>query len=250
VRQFNEDREVTAWFLLDLSPSVDFGTVQTQKRSLLIDFVALLARLLTRHGNRVGAIFYGGKVERVVPARGGRPQVLRLINDLVAQPRLAQAPQTNLAILLEAASRIIRRRSLVFLLSDFFSLPGWTKSLGILVQRHETLAIRLYDPREMELPDIGPVILEDSETGEQLYLDTHDHRFRKRFAEAARRHERELNSAFGRAGVDTLSLSTEDDLVREVVRLATLRKRRKNRVNSVGKSKGDRPTYPAGVAAG
>ncbi|MCL5994924.1 MAG: DUF58 domain-containing protein, partial [Chloroflexi bacterium] len=98
VRQYVEDREITAWFLLDLSPSVDFGTVQTQslKRTVLIDFVTTLARLLTRHGNRVGAVFYGGRVERTIPARGGRIQVLRLVNDLLKQPRLPRAPFTDL----------------------------------------------------------------------------------------------------------------------------------------------------------
>ena len=89
VREYVEDREITAWFLLDLSPSVDFGTAATerQKRTVLIDFVTTLARLLTRHGNRVGAVFYGGQVERTIPARGGRIQVLRLINDLQRAPR-------------------------------------------------------------------------------------------------------------------------------------------------------------------
>ena len=94
VREYVEDREITAWFLLDLSPSVDFGTVDAErlKRSVLIDFVTTLARLLTRHGNRVGAVFYGSQVERTIPARGGRIQVLRLVNDLLAQPRLPRAP--------------------------------------------------------------------------------------------------------------------------------------------------------------
>ncbi len=213
VRQYLEDREVTAWFLLDLSPSVDFGTV--------------LARLLTRHGNRLGAILYNGKVERVTPAQGGKPQVLRLINDLLGQPQLKRAPPTNLATLLETALRMIRRRSLVFIISDFISEPGWDKPLGMLTQRHEVLAVRLYDPREVELPDIGPVIMEDAETGEQLYLDTHDKKFRQRFVEAARQHRYELSVAFGRAGVDVLALSTEDDLSREILRFARLRKQRK-----------------------
>ena len=92
VRQFNEDRAVTAWFLLDLSPSIDFGTVEKLKRTLLIEFVALFARLLTRHGNRVGAIFYGGEASRVIPAHNGRLQVLHLINSLLNQPRLARTP--------------------------------------------------------------------------------------------------------------------------------------------------------------
>lgn len=228
VRQYVEDREVTAWFLLDLSPSVDFGTVQTLKRNLLIDFVTVLARLLTRHGNRVGAIFYGGKVERVIPAGSGRLQVLRLLNDLLSQPHLKHTPPTNLSTLLETSLRTIRRRSLVFIISDFISSPGWDKPLGVLAQRHEVLAVRLCDPRETDLPDIGPIIFEDSETGEQLYIDTHDGKFRKRFIEAARRREYELNTTFRRLGVDVLPLSTEDDLVKEVVRFATLRKQRKS----------------------
>jgi uncharacterized protein (DUF58 family) len=231
VRQYIEDREVTAWFLLDLSPSVDFGTVHTLKRNLLIDFVTVLARLLTRHGNRVGAMVYNGKVERVIPVGGGKLQVLQIINELLRQPKLQHAPATNLNTLLETALRTIRRRSLVFIISDFFSAPGWEKPLGVLTQRHEVLAVRLSDPRETQLPDIGPIIFEDAETGEQLYLDTHDKKFRKRFVDASQRREYDLNLAFRRAGVDVLPLSTEDDLVHEIVRFATMRKQRKQLPN-------------------
>ncbi len=231
VRQYVEDREVTAWFLLDLSPSVDFGTVHTLKRNLLIDFVTVLARLLTRHGNRVGALVYGDKVERVIPAGSGKIKVLQLINELLRQPKLKHASATNLTALLETSLRTIRRRSLVFIISDFFSAPGWEKPLGVLTQRHEVLAVRLYDPRETQLPDIGPIIFEDAETGEQLYLDTHDKKFRKRFMDAAQKREYELNVIFRRVGVDVLPLSTEDDLVHEVVRFATLRKQRKQLPN-------------------
>jgi uncharacterized protein (DUF58 family) len=224
VRQYNEDRDVSAWFLLDLSPSVDFGTVNTLKRNLLVDFVGVLARLLSRHGNRVGAILYGGAVQGVIPERHGKAQVLHLIDTLLEQPRLNRTPPTDLSILLNASLRILRRRSLVFLISDFISQPGWDRSLGMLTRRHEVIAVRLFDPREIELPDIGPVYMEDAETGEQIYLDTHDKGFRKRFIEAARRRERELRSAFNRSGVDALSLSTESDLIKEIVRFATLRK--------------------------
>ena len=229
VRQYVEDREITAWFLLDLSPSVDFGVQENQKRRVLIDFVATLARLLTRHGNRVGAIFYSGRVERTIAARGGRIQVLRLVNDLLKQPRLPHAPFTNLTPMLESGLNAIKGRSLVFIISDFISVPGWERPLSLLNQRHEVLAIRLWDPREIELPDVGPVIMEDSETGEQIYVDTHDKKFRQRFQEAAQRRETALSQSFKHAGVDVLSLSTEDDLVRAIVRFATLRQqRRKN----------------------
>src|SRR5258706_3022940 len=224
VRQYVEDREITAWFLLDLSPSVDFGTTETQKRTVLVNFVTTLARLLTRHGNRVGAIFYGGKVERTIPAHSGRNQVLRLVNDLLKQPRLPRSPATNLTPLLQSGLSAIKQRSLVFIISDFISLPGWEKPLSLLNQKHEVLAVRLWDPREMELPDVGPIIMEDAETGEQLYVDTHDRKFRQRFKAAAEEREAQLADAFKRAGVDALSLSTEEDLVRAIVRFAKLRK--------------------------
>jgi uncharacterized protein (DUF58 family) len=227
VRQYVEDREITAWFLIDLSPSMDFGALENLKRTVLIDFVTTIARLLTRHGNRVGAIFYGSRVERTIPARGGRLQVLRLANDLLKQPRLAKVPFTNLAPLLNAGLNTIKQRSLIFIVSDFISEPGWERPLTLLSQRHETLAIRLWDPREVDLPDIGPILMEDAETGEQLYVDTSDKRFRQRFREAAQQRETALNETFKRAGVDALTLSTEDDMVRAIVRFAKLRQQRR-----------------------
>jgi len=227
IRQYVEDREITAWFLLDLSPSMDFGTMKSLKRTVLVDFVTTIARLLTRHGNRVGAVFYGNRVERTIPARGGRVQVLRLVNDLLNQPQLLNAPFTNLTPLLNAGLHAIKQRSLIFIISDFISEPGWERPLKLLSQRHETLAIRLWDPREVDLPDIGPIIMEDAETGEQLYVDTHDKKFRQRFQAAAQRREAALNETFKRAGVDLLSLSTEEDLVRAIVRFATLRQQRR-----------------------
>ncbi|HVF25016.1 MAG TPA: DUF58 domain-containing protein [Anaerolineales bacterium] len=226
VRKYVEDREITAWFLLDLSPSVDFGAVQTnnEKRTMLIDFVTVIARLLTRHGNRVGAMMFGSKVQHTVPARGGRLQVLRLIKDMLKQPRLSNTSFTNLKLLMEGALNSIKRRSLIFIISDFISEPGWERPLSLLNQRHEVLAIRLWDPREVELPDVGMIMMEDAETGEQLFVDTHDPKFRKRFAEVAKRREDELRTAFKRAGVDALSLSTEEDLVRAIVRFAKQRR--------------------------
>lgn len=229
VRQYVEDREITAWFLLDLSPSVDFGTTPNQnlKRTMLIEFVATLARLLTRHGNRVGAMFYSDRVERTLPARGGRLHLLRLINDLLKHPRLPTAPLTSLTPLFEAGLHSFKQRSLIFVISDFISAPGWERPLSLLNRRHEVLAIRLWDPREVELPDLGPIILEDAETGEQVYVDTHDKKFRQRFHEAAQQREANLAAAFRRAGVDALALSTADDLVQAIVRFAAQRRQRR-----------------------
>lgn len=227
VRQYVEDREITGWFLLDLSPSVDFGTVQNLKRTVLIDFVTTMARLLTRHGNRVGAIFYDSRVERTIPARGGRNQVLRLVDDLLKQPSLSRAPFTDLTPLFESALNTIKRHSLVFVLSDFICTPGWERPLTLLNQRHEVLAVRLWDPREVELPNVGLIVMQDAETGEQLYVDTNNKRFRRRFQESAQQRETALKETFKRSGIDVLSLSTDEDMVRAIVRFAALREQRK-----------------------
>ena len=227
VRQYVEDREITAWFLLDLTPSMDFGTAQSDKRLVLVDFVTTFARLLTRHGNRVGAMFYGRGLERTIPAHGGKLQVLRLANDLLKQPRLSGLPMTDLTPFLRSALNVIRKRSLIFIVSDFISIPGWEKPLSLLNQHHEVIAIRLWDPREVDLPDVGPLIMEDAETGEQLYVDTHDRKFRKAFSDLARKREEDLKSSFQHAGVDMMPLSTSDDLVRSIVRFAMLREQRR-----------------------
>jgi uncharacterized protein (DUF58 family) len=229
VREYHEDREITAWFLLDLSPSVDFGTVDAEraKRTVLVDFVTTLARLLTRRGNRIGAVFYGAGVDHTIAAGSGRNHVLRLIADLLDHEQLSSAPFTDLGPLFEAAHRTIKRRSLVVIVSDFISAPGWEGRLELLNRRHEVLAVRLVDPREVELPDVGPMIMEDAETGEQLYVDTHDAAFRRRFNQSAQEREGAIATAFRRAGIDAATLSTDDDLVRAIVRMASLRRRRR-----------------------
>ena len=227
VRQFNEEREVTAWFLVDLSGSVDFGAGTVTKRAMAVDFVALVARLLTRHGNRVGAVLYTDRVEVVLPARGGRQHVLHLI-DRMQRTGAARRPgkSTRLDELLGRALQAIKRRSAVFILSDFISEPGWARALSLLGQRHEVLAVRLYDPLEREVPDFGLVVVEDAETGQQLFVDTHDPAFRRRFTSLAAGREAALRAALSAAGADCIELSTEDDLADTLMRFARLRKRR------------------------
>ena len=226
VRVYNEEREVTAWFLLDLSPSVDFGSQNIKKRAVSTELVAVLARLLSRHGNRVGAMFYGGSVDTVIPARTGRRQVLHILHKILARPELPRSEATNLQDFLATAFQIIPRRSLVFIVSDFISTPGWAKPLAQLARRHEVVAVRLYDHLERELPDLGLLVMQDAETGEQIFVDTHDRKFRKRFAAIAERRENELRGAFRQAGVDALELATDDDLMDAVLRFADLRKQR------------------------
>jgi uncharacterized protein (DUF58 family) len=134
---------------------------------------------------------------------------------------------TDLDVLLRAGLNTFKRRSLVFVISDFISQPGWQRSLSLLNRRHELIGIRLWDPREVALPDAGLIVAQDAETGEQLYVDTGNPAFRRRFLEAAERREATLKADLRRAGVDLYAISTEEDLVGAIVRMAALRKRKR-----------------------
>jgi uncharacterized protein (DUF58 family) len=226
VRVFTEDREMSAWFLLDLSPSVDFGSGELRKRNVSAEFVTVLARVLTRHGNRVGALLYGSGVDAVIPTRSGRRHVLHLLHSMLDRVTVAESGPTRLQDLLSSAASLIKRRSTVFVVSDFISEPGWEKALSQLAQRHEVVAVRVLDPLELDLPDLGLLTLRDAETGEQVVVDTHDAGFRKRFARIAAQREAELRQALATSGVDALELATDADLVDAIVRFVEMRKRR------------------------
>ena len=215
---------------VDLSGSIDFGSHETKKQAVATEFVALLARLLTRRGNRVGALLYGSRVDTVIPARSGRRHLLQILHRMQSRPAAPAAGGTKLADLLAAGANTITRRSLVFVVSDFISAPGWPARLGQLAMRHEVVAVRVHDPLESELPDLGLLLFRDAETGEQLFVDTHDAKFRKRFAAAAAKREEGLRAAFRETGVDAMELSTSADLVDEISRFIDLRRRR-SRIN-------------------
>jgi uncharacterized protein (DUF58 family) len=231
VRVFTEDREMSACFVVDRSASMDFGSGQRTKRDLQAEFVALVARLLVGHGNRVGALLGGEGNASWIPARGGRAHVLHLLHRVQAPapPAVQQASTANANLLgpwLTTAARALRQRSTVFVVSDFISPAGWERPLGQLAERHDVVAVHLTDPLEQSLPDIGLITLRDAETGEQLLVDTHDRLFRQRFARAAAAREAALRASFTAAGVDALELSTADDLAEALLRFSELRRRR------------------------
>jgi uncharacterized protein (DUF58 family) len=237
VREYQQDRELTAWFLLDLSPSVDFGSGEATKRMVLTEIVAVLARLLSARGNHCGAMLFNSRIERVVPPRTGRRQVLHLL-DLLRLPRRpapgaparkgarGRGATTDLGVVLREAANIIRRRSVVFVVSDFITKPGWERALGLLARRHEVVAVRLFDPLEAAIPQLGLLSFQDAETGEQLFVDTGDRGFRRRFGAAWLKAEEALQAGLAAAGVDCLEVSTEDDLLDAFVRFAQMRKQR------------------------
>ncbi len=228
VRVFTEDREMAAWFVLDLSASVDFGSGDRRKRDVCNELVVSLARVLTGHGNRVGALLYGGGevgAGNLLPTGSGRRHVLHMAHELLAHRAVKGSSETQLAQLLDRAAHVIKRRSTVFIVSDFFSAPGWDKPLEQLARRHDVVAVRLSDPLELQLPDIGMVTLRDAETGETQLVDCNPS-FRRRFAEISGEKETQLRESLARAGVDTLELSTQADMAEALIRFAALRRRK------------------------
>ena len=226
VRQFSEDRDMNAWFLVDLSPSSDFGSSRHNKREISSQFVALLARLLSQHGNRTGAMLYGSIVDTVIPPRCDRRHVLHLLHRMRHRPVLGAVGPTRLDVLLRRAAETLKRRSAVFLVSDFITEAGWEKPLAQLAQRHDVVAVHVTDPLEQTLPDLGLITMEDPETGEQLLVDTSDKGFRQRFEALAIENERALQETFARFGVDALTLRTDQSLLDSVVSFAQRRKRK------------------------
>jgi uncharacterized protein (DUF58 family) len=226
VRTYLEDRELTAWLLLDRTPSMTFGLSERPKELVLLELATAFARIFTRGGNLVGAILFNNAVEQTIPPRNGRNHVLRIAQALL-KPVASSGAETKLSDLLEAANRTIKRRSLVIIVSDFISEPGWERSLSVLSRRHEVVAIHLSDPQEGELPDVGLIVVEDVETGELLSVDTSDQEFRSRFRDAAQKRDADLRAAASQAQVELHPVSTDDDLVRALLRIVELRRRKR-----------------------
>ena len=214
VRQYTEDREMTAWFVVDRSASMRFGG-NNGKESAATELAIALARLVAQGGNRVGAILFDNRSQQVIPPRGGRDQILRIARELTrTPPPAAKGTTTDLAAMLRlAAVTTTRRRSLVFVMSDFIGDPGWDRSLAMLTHRHEVVVIRVVDPSELELPDLGLILVEDAETGETVLVDTSDPLLRGRLAEQVGAREDALAEGMRRAGVRPHRVTTDQDLL-------------------------------------
>lgn len=226
IRKYLEDRDVNVWFLVDRSASMQFGSLTASKSAIATDFVAMMAHFFTRRGNRVGAVLYDGGVERFVEASSGRRQAMRLTEHLLRQPPPTRQ-MTDLAAMLSTGARLIPRRSVVFVISDFLSSSDWQREMRQLGHRHDVVAIAVDDPAEHELPEAGLVVVEDSETGEQITIDAADPAFRHRFTEATTSRGDELERSLRRAGVDSYGLGTDADLLETIVNMTLRRKRRR-----------------------
>ncbi len=225
VRQYREEKELTAWLVVDLSPSMAFGTRRVLKRQLAEEFCGAASYIVTRHGDKVGAVFFPHPY--LVPPRTGRRQALRILHALRTIPPGPPTGRTDLGRVLRDLYRMLRRRALVFVVSDFLSQEGWEVPLRQLGHRHDVVAVRVTDPAESELPDVGVLTVQDPETGQQVRVDTSDPAVRRAYREQAARHEAYLQQAFRSARVDVLALSTHTSIVEPLVRFVTFRRRRR-----------------------
>jgi uncharacterized protein (DUF58 family) len=229
VRLHHEDREISAWFLLDMTGSMGFGSGDQSKRERMLSFVGLMGLMLLRHGNRAGALILTADPNRPVrhvPARMGRRHLLHLMDTLAQVPASPGPHGTRLESWLREAQSMLKRRTQVFVVSDFISPPGWEQALAGLARRHDGIAVRVADRLEMQLPGGGLVWLEDAESGEQMLLDTSDPSFRRRYEEKAVARESAFYRALVQAGMDGLTLTTEEDLGHALRQFVALRKRR------------------------
>ncbi|MDT7612786.1 MAG: hypothetical protein QOG20_1558 [Pseudonocardiales bacterium] len=224
VRQTVADRELETWAVLDLSPSLDFGTASCEKRDLAIAGLAAVTHLTRGGGNRIGAVVATGERTVRLPARGGIAHARGLIRQVAETPRAPEGTRGDLAAAVEQLRRPPRRRGLAVVISDFLGDTAWERPLRALSTRHELLAIEVLDPRELELPDVGTVVLADPETGRQREVETTP-LLRREFAAAASEHRDQVAATLRRCGAAHLTLRTDSDWIADVVRFAVARKR-------------------------
>jgi uncharacterized protein (DUF58 family) len=224
IRQTDADRELETWVVVDLSASLDFGTAACEKRDLAVAAVAAVAYLTSGGGNRIGALVATGERTLRIPARGGLMHARGLIRRVAETPRAPEGTRGHLAEAIEQLRRPPRRRGLAVVVSDFLGELDWERPLRALSARHDLLAVEVLDPRDIELPEVGTVVLADPETGRQREVRTTPLLCRE-FAAAAAEHRDQVAAALRRCGAAHLMLRTDRDWVNDVVRFVVARKR-------------------------
>ncbi|MGZ3422387.1 MAG: DUF58 domain-containing protein [Polyangiales bacterium] len=245
VKLFTEEREMTVMLLVDVSASQRFGTATKTKGRLAAEIAALLAFSAIKGGDRVGLVMVSDRVERVVPPRKGEKHVLRVTREVLATEPSGRA--TDLAVGLEALTRMAKRRSVAFVISDFFVSPGshsaaeagfsqrrarFERALGLAAAKHDLIAVELVDPRDDELPDVGLATLEDLENGEEVLVDTSDPRVRRAYAAAAKGRRKTIRDLFRRLAIDSVTVRTDGSYVKPIRDLFGRRARRKEHVRA------------------
>ena len=244
VRESLPDRGLDAWLLVDITRSLDWGTARCLKRQLALEFSAVVGQLLIGRGNRVGALLFDDRVRSIIPPSAGRTALLQLIARMERAtdgqtPSAVEGGQgagpTDLGRALAEAGRLIRRPSMMVLISDFMTPGGWQQPLSALAIRHEVVAVWITDPREGEIPDIGVVTFEDPESGEQILVDTRSAHLRARFQQAAAAQRGTIRADLLRARAAVAEMSTAAELVPQLVAFIKQREaQRSGRLARVG----------------
>jgi uncharacterized protein (DUF58 family) len=232
VKKFTEERELTIFLLVDISASGNFGSGLASKRDLAAELASVLAFSAIRNSDKVGLLLYTDRVERYLPPKKGRRHVLRVVRDILHH--MPQATGTDTVKALDVANRLLHRRAIVFLISDFETSADpaaaraeLRRAMRRTNRRHDLVAVHIEDPREKELPDVGIVALEDAETGEVIELDTASRAVRKRFKELSSARSQRLVSDFRSEGIDTLQLQTNAAYMPALQRFFKTRERRR-----------------------
>jgi len=208
VKKYTEERELTVMLVVDVSASGTFGSVELSKRELAAEVAAILAFSAINNNDKVGLLLFADEVELFIPPKKGRMHTLRLIREMLYfEPK---GRGTNLAAALEYTNKLLNRRAVVFVISDFLA-DDFTKPLTVAGRRHDVVAMPITDPGEEQLPDVGRITFEDAETGEQIEIDTSGRALRSQFAAEQARRKKALDKLFRTRGLDVVSLATNED---------------------------------------
>ena len=224
VRQMIADRELETWLVVDMSASLDFGTAGCEKRDLAVAAAAAIAFLNSGGGNRLGAVISNGDIIRRVPALSGRMHEQELLRAIATTPKAPPGVRGDLAVAIDALRRPERRRGMAVIISDFLGPINWMRELRAIAGRHEVLGVEIIDPRDVELPDIGDVVLQDAESGITREF-TIDEKLRDDFARAAQAHRDEVARTLRRCDAPLMTLRTDRDWIADVVRFVASRRR-------------------------
>jgi uncharacterized protein (DUF58 family) len=217
VKIFEEERELSVVLLVDVSASKAFGTKKQLKQDLVTEICAVIAFSASQNKDKIGVIFFSDKIEKFIPPKKGRSHILRIIRELIEfKP---ENTRTDLSVALRYMTNVIKKRSVVFLVSDFLSEPNYRDALKIANRRHDLVALRIIDKAETELPPVGLIKLKDNETGRITWVDTSDKTFRKQFVANHLRFEAELKELFNRSGVDAARIYTHESYIKPLMNL-------------------------------
>lgn len=220
VKVFEEEREMTVMLLVDVSASGEFGTQKQLKQELITELCAVLAFSAIQNNDKIGVIFFSDKIEKFIPPKKGKSHILRIIRDLIEfKP---ENKKTNVTQALKYLTNVIKKRSIAFVISDFMS-ESFLDALRIANKKHDIVALRIFDKREMELPNIGFVKFKDAETGELKWIDTSDKNVRSHYQAMAKKRESQVKEMFNKSGVDAADINTSESYIKP---LSNLFKRR------------------------